>query len=108
MLNLAFADLLKLPPIRHCRDHVGQFVLVALQHAINMFGLTGINRDSEWFGPPPISSPPSFSASLAPQFARCTDQYVGANYRTRPPPEGLKLHNWTARSVTEHGFVKEI
>lgn len=34
----AHADLLKLPAIRHCGDHLGQLLLLALQHPVNMLG----------------------------------------------------------------------
>lgn len=34
----AHADLLKLPAVRHCGDHLGQLLLLALQHSINMLG----------------------------------------------------------------------
>lgn len=34
----AHADLLKLPAVRHRGDHLGQLLLLALQHSVNMLG----------------------------------------------------------------------
>lgn len=34
----AHADLLKLPAVRHGGDHLGQLLLLALQHSVNMLG----------------------------------------------------------------------
>lgn len=34
----AHADLLKLPAVRHGGDHLGQLLLLALQHSVHMLG----------------------------------------------------------------------
>lgn len=34
----AHADLLKLPAVRHRGDHLGQLLLLALQHSVDMLG----------------------------------------------------------------------
>ncbi len=45
----AHADLLKLPAVRHRGDHLGQLLLLALQHSVDMLGghLLGIQRREE-------------------------------------------------------------
>lgn len=46
----AHADLLKLPAVRHRGDHLGQLLLLALQHSVDMLGghLLGRERRGGW------------------------------------------------------------